>query len=66
MKSTNRSSTGAPSHAIARIAELDRAAARASALRRMRVENTSDAYLALYRDLIARAARPVARAAAAR
>jgi len=56
----------AMAHAIARIAELDRAAARASALRRMRVENTSDAYLALYRDLIARAARPVARAAAAR
>lgn len=57
---------GAMAAAIARTGELDRAAARAAALRRFRVEQTTQAYMALYRRLIAAASRPLVRAAAAR
>ena len=45
--------------AIGRICDtLDRAAARATALRRFQVERTTDAYITLYRRLIAAAALP--------
>ncbi len=46
--------------AIARIGELSRSAARAAALRRFSVERTTDAYIALYRRLIATSARSLA------
>jgi len=53
-------------NAIGRVGEIDRAACRAAALRRFPVEHTTDAYIALYRRLIAASARPLVRSVAAR
>lgn len=57
---------GAFAKAISRVGTIDRAACRAAALRRFPVERTTNAYIALYRRLIAASACPLARNVAAR